>query len=205
MKRCSKQLRAVLFDLGGVLVEFDGTRPLVEMTAGRLNLEDARKFWIHSPAVRRLETGRSSPAEFTEEAMKELGVRMDAQAFLEAFISWEKGLLPGAPGLLDEVRPHILTACLSNNNVLHWDLLRDRFGMDRKFHRCFLSHEIGLIKPDPALFMHVLSVLGMEAEEALFLDDNPEHVQAAAGMGIVAMRVDGAVGAREALKTVKVL
>jgi putative hydrolase of the HAD superfamily len=205
MKRRSKPLRAVLFDLGGVLVEFDGTAPLVEMTAGRLDLEDARKFWIRSPAVRLFETGRSSPAEFTEAAMKELGVRMDAQAFLEAFISWEKGLLPGALGLLDEIRPRILTACLSNNNALHWELLRDRFGMDRKFHRCFLSHEIGLIKPDPALFRHVLSGLGMEAEEALFLDDNPEHVRAAEGIGIVAMRVDGVAEAREALKTMKVL
>ncbi|MBN1895492.1 HAD family phosphatase [bacterium] len=205
MRTRSKPLRAVLFDLGGVLVEFDGTKPLVEMTSGRLDLEDARKFWIHSPAVRRFETGRSSAAEFAGEALKELGLSMEGQAFLEDFISWEKGLLPGAFGLLDQIRPRILTACLSNNNVLHWDLLKSRFGMDRKFHRCFLSHEIGLIKPDPELFRHVLSALGLEAEEALFLDDNPEHVQAAAGIGIVGMRVDGVAGAREALKTNKVL
>jgi len=205
MTRRSKPPRVVLFDLGGVLVEFDGTRPLVEMTAGRLDLEDARKFWIQSPAVRRFETGRFSPSEFAEEAVKELGLSMDAQVFLEAFISWEKELLPGALDLLGEIRPRFVTACLSNNNPLHWDLLRDRFGMDQKFDRCFLSHEIGLIKPDPEFFRYVLSTLGVEAEEALFLDDNPEHVQAAAGLGIEAIRVEGVSGAREALKATKVL
>ena len=50
-------IRAILFDLGGVLVDWDGTTPLVEFTQGRLSREGARRFWLESPQVRRLETG----------------------------------------------------------------------------------------------------------------------------------------------------
>jgi glucose-1-phosphatase len=51
------RLQALLFDLGGVLVQFDGITPLLGLSENRLSKEEARRFWLGSPSVRAFETG----------------------------------------------------------------------------------------------------------------------------------------------------
>lgn len=53
----------LLFDLGGVLVHWDGIGSLRELTRARLSKEEARKFWLDSPAVRKFERGQISEVQ----------------------------------------------------------------------------------------------------------------------------------------------
>ncbi|MCK4804567.1 MAG: HAD family phosphatase, partial [Spirochaetes bacterium] len=57
-------IKVILFDLGGVLVDWDGKGPLVELSGGKLNKEEARRFWLESILVREFETGRLAPDQF---------------------------------------------------------------------------------------------------------------------------------------------
>lgn len=52
------------------------------------------------------------------------------------------------------------------------------------FHRVFVSGELGLTKPDPAIFTHVLNELGVSADQAIFVDDIEANVQSAERLGI---------------------
>jgi len=183
--------KVILFDLGGVLVEFDGIEPLIAMTKGRLDGESARRFWLESPWVRRFEIGACQPLAFASGFAEELNLAISPEALLAEFLSWEKGPYPGALDLLETLRPHFTLACLSNNNALHWNYLRDQLGFGNPFHVSFLSHEIGLIKPDGAVFRAVLEDLAVPGPRILFLDDNPECVEAALRSGIDARRVNG--------------
>jgi putative hydrolase of the HAD superfamily len=56
-----------------------------------------------------------------------------------------------------------------------------------------------MVKPDPEVFQHVISDLGCPAGKILFLDDNPECVEAAVQSGMKAALARGVEGAREAL------
>lgn len=193
------RVEVILFDLGGVLVEFDGITPLVALSGGALSREQARKFWLLSDAVRRFEVGKCGGDEFAAAAVAELKLDIAPGPFLRQFVSWDRGPLPGALELLDALKPRYLLACLSNNNELHWRRLREETGLLEKFHHCFASQEIGHMKPDRESFDHVVRQLGVAPDRILFLDDNPECVDGAQAAGMVAACARGVDGVRATL------
>ena len=193
-------LQAILFDLGGVLVDWDGTTPLVELSRGRLSAEQARRFWLQSPWVRRLETGQCQSLEFAVGVLDELnlGASLTPRRFLEAFRSWDKGPLPGAERILGQLQPRHTLACLSNNNRLHWGNPQLQILL-KYFRHCFVSFETGLMKPDRAAFEFAVRGIGLPPGEILFLDDNIECVQTARDLGLHAFQAPGLAGVHQAL------
>lgn len=189
----------LLFDLGGVLVQWDGNQGLLELAGVSLGAEGARRFWLESKWVRRFERGRCSPQDFAAGVVQELCLKMDADQFLARFTSWDRGPFPGAIELLQALRREWNLACLSNNNVIHWTRLKDLFGFDSLFDRTFLSFEIDLIKPDPEVYQYVQHALGIPASRILFFDDNPECTQAAQREGFAAATVRGVEALRREL------
>jgi putative hydrolase of the HAD superfamily len=192
-------IELVLFDLGGVLVHWDGNRGLMKLTGGSLTEEDARRFWLHSPAVRMFESGLCSSEEFGSMAVSELGLKIRHEEWLQEFISWDRGPFPGAVELLESLRTEYELGCISNNNELHWSKVRDDHGFGELLPHQYLSHEIGLAKPDPKVFEHVIGDLEYSPVEILYIDDNPECVEAAERFGIRARRALGLDEVREVL------
>jgi glucose-1-phosphatase len=191
-------VKVILFDLGGVLVRFDGVAAVAALSGGRLSAEQARVFWITSPAVGAFETGRLTPDAFARRALGELDLALAPEEFLAQFATWDQGPMQGATALLDSLRPRYRLACLTNNNEIHWRQLRDGFGLSRHFERCYVSCELRLRKPDAAVFEYVTRDLGVAASEILFLDDNPECVAAGERAGLVCRLVKGVDEARRA-------
>ena len=78
-------------------------------------------------------------------------------------------------------------ALASNTDAIHFMYSRQHFDVLRAFDHYFLSYEMGLIKPDPAYFHHLLDGLQTTAGDCLFIDDRLENVQSAREMGINAL------------------
>lgn len=119
---------------------------------------------------------------------------------MREFGSWPRELYPGALDLLTCLRGQAELACLSNTNALHWEMLCDVHALGEHFDRCLLSHRLGLLKPDPAIFERALDELGCSASEVSFFDDGPGHVAEALRQGFDAEQVDGLDGLRQALE-----
>jgi len=194
----------ILFDLGGVLVEFTGIEPLIKLSGNKLTPETARSFWLESPWVKKLETGRCTTDEFTAGIIADLKLPMTADEFLQEFASWEKGPYPGSLELLDSLKKHYRLACLTNNNEVHWNALNNICNIHKKFHKCYVSYQIGLMKPDKNVFEYVLTDLKLMGDGVLFFDDNPECVYAARSMDIDAYRVNGIKAAKKVLKDINI-
>jgi HAD superfamily hydrolase (TIGR01509 family) len=191
-------ISAILFDLGGVLVNWDGIEPLRNLTQGKLSREDARRFWLESPWVRRFEVGGCGPDEFAAGVVGELGLTVAPEVFLSEFESWDRGPLPGAFELLERLQRGCPLYCLSNNNEIHWRKPALQ-GLLKFFTRTFVSFEIGVMKPDLAAFAYVLERVPERPGQILFLDDNPECITAAEQGGLVARRVSGVEGVKQVL------
>lgn len=79
---------------------------------------------------------------------------------------------------------------LSNTNALHIGQVRENMGVTayKKFYECFeafyLSHEIGMRKPDPEIFSYVLEQNDLQPDQTLFIDDTEEHTLSASHLGI---------------------
>lgn len=195
----SSDIRIILFDVGGVLVEVTGIEVILGWIEHRLSAEDVWRFWFRSPAVRAFETGRIEPEQFAAEVLGELNLELAPQDFLEAFVTWPARLYPGVTQLLSRIPPSYTRALLSNSNALHWPRVMNDLGLGAVFEHCFVSHLIGWVKPDAQAFEHALATLRCAPSEVLFLDDSELNVAAARHLGMRAVRVCGASEAERAL------
>jgi putative hydrolase of the HAD superfamily len=203
-REISEPVRIVLFDLGGVLVDWDGTKELRKL-AGMGSEADASRFWLHSPAVRKFESGQCSAEQFGFACVRELGLAIGPDKWLELFVSWDRGPYPGAIDLLGELGSCFDLGCLSNNNDLHWKRVCDFHGFGTLFDHKYLSHEIGMCKPDPRIFQYVLKDLGLPASAIFYLDDSLECVETALQHGIRAVLARGLEEVRQALSRAQLL
>jgi FMN phosphatase YigB (HAD superfamily) len=200
-----KQIRVVLFDLGGVLVELGGVQTMLEWLGNRVSPEELWKMWLRSPAVRAFETGITDAGSFADDLIAEMGLPVAREKLLEAFTLWPRGLFPGALELVKQIPSRYLRATLSNSNAVHWPRLMGELQLAEAFDQHFASHLIGKIKPDDEAFCHVTHSLQCAAEEILFLDDNKLNVEAAAGVGMKAVQVQGVAAAERALRDAGVI
>ncbi len=197
-------MRAVLLDMGGVLVELGGERPFLEMIGGGLDAETMWHRWLASPSVRAHETGRLDSGSFAAAAVREFGLDVAPDEFLAHFKGWLAGPFAGAHELLDALRERHRTAILTNLSAVHWDIAAS-YGLFDRVERVFASYRVGAIKPDRDFFEIALDTLGVDAADAVFLDDNLVNVEGARAAGIDSHVVRGIAQARETLEALGLL
>jgi putative hydrolase of the HAD superfamily len=188
----------LLFDLGGVLMQFRGIYGLAEMTGH--STAHVHDLLLHSDAVQTFQQGRSTAKEFGVAMVVELELSTEPADFLHQWTEWEDGPMDGTLELLDQLAQNNNIACLSNTNILHWDRLKSRYGLNHRFLKRYVSHEIGLSKPDPRFFEHVTDDLGVRPGEITYFDDNAEIIEAALAFGFDAHRVDSPAAIKAVLK-----
>jgi FMN phosphatase YigB (HAD superfamily) len=101
------------------------------------------------------------------------------------------GIADGNHELLLSLKNKYRTFLLSNINEIHFDFimkyLKDKFDFvnnDHLFEKVYYSHFTGMRKPEIAIFEKVLSENGLNPAETLFIDDSPQHLEAAKSLGI---------------------
>jgi HAD superfamily hydrolase (TIGR01509 family) len=190
----ASHFEAILFDLGGVLVQIRGLDTVQAWT--NWDRDELWRRWLASPAVRQFESGRISFEQFGQDLVDEFSLPVDAGQFLDNFAQWPEGQFPGAEKLLDTLAPTYQLGCLSNTNAFHWDLMVEDMGFFKLFDYTFPSHQTGFLKPDVEAFEHAAAEMKLPPDQVLFLDDNLVNVEGARKMGMEAYQVHGAQGAQ---------
>jgi putative hydrolase of the HAD superfamily len=192
-------IRVLLFDVGGVLVELRGVEIILGWLGNRLTAEQLWHRWLQSVPVRQFETGKIDATEFATGVIAEFDLAVAPQAFLDSFVGWPTGLYPGTLELLGRIPRRYQRALLSNSNSLHWPRVLHEMKLGPAIDHHFVSHLMGRIKPDPDAFEHVLESLGCSPAEVLFFDDNGLNIEAARRLGLRAHQVRGLGETRQAL------
>jgi putative hydrolase of the HAD superfamily len=187
----------LLFDLGGVLVNYAGFKEIGALISEAVTPEELQERWRNCGAER-FETGDITPAEFAVALGGALGFNVPDEVFLAQFESWSIGFYDGARELLAELRRHYRLAALSNSNELHWRR-NESVGVPQEFEAAFSSHELHLRKPDRAIYEEALRRLDVPASSVVFFDDLQMNVDAALELAMQAHRVVGVEGLRACL------
>jgi putative hydrolase of the HAD superfamily len=174
-------IRAVIFDIGGILEPpFDDV--LLPEVATLLGVPEPRLRQHRAAHSVALTEGRMTLREFYARVISENGRRVDPDAVvarhLTVYGAETARLDARVLGLIQELRSRHVVACLTNTEVEVARFNRER-GLYRLFDRAFLSTELGLHKPDLAIFERVLAELRCPPDEAVFTDDNPENAAGA--------------------------
>jgi glucose-1-phosphatase len=125
-----------------------------------------------------------SDAEFYTEVCRRAGCRVSWENFVAAWnsIFHQDPILPER--LIWALASKADLWVVSNTNKLHFDHLTCRHPFLGCFKGYILSHEVGALKPDARIFQAALTRAGVEAERALFVDDQAANVAAARDLGI---------------------
>jgi putative hydrolase of the HAD superfamily len=192
-------VRALLFDLGGVLIDYTGIEDLAAMLPQPLSHAEVRARLNACPHTQAFGVGRLGRDDYARRFVRDWLIDIDPVAFLDGFRASVRGWLPGAVELLTALRRRYRIAALSNTNDLHWERVMDDLGGRSLFDVAASSHEFGMSKPDPRVFHAMLDHLAMPPGAVAFFDDAPANVAAATDLGMRAFRVDGVDGVRQAL------
>ncbi len=187
------ETEVLLFDVLGVLAEDSKIITKAVLEAINMTNDELWGFWVKSPAVREFDSGRISGQVFAERLMSEMDHPATPEAFLELFGKWISGLYEGTEELLSRIPSTYKKACLSNTNEILWPPVRDEYGLGGMLDAYYLSHEMGMLKPDKEIFEYVVNDLGIPAERIIFFDDLELNVAAAKQAGLQAFVTRGIV------------
>lgn len=187
-------ISAVLFDYGLVLT--GPADPAARAAMQRvLGVEDERvqaAYWRYRDAYDR---GALSGVAYWHEVAGDVGRTLDAES-LAALIAADNALWtqPNQP-MIDWAarlqRAGIKTGILSNIGDEMEAGVRTRFLWLAEFAHHTFSHQLRIAKPDAAIYLHAVAGLGVPSEEILFIDDRLENIEAARGLGMMAVQYLG--------------
>ena len=186
------QPELLLFDFGGVLVEFAGPNELGQHLRWSSTPEIILKRWTECPHTEEFERGKLSPVQWAERFIRDWDVNLKPEEFLTKFTTWSRRVLPGAKELLEQLRSRYRLAALSNSNELHWERNTHELRIIELFEFAISSHQVGLCKPDPQIFNVAIERANVAAPDAIvFFDDLATNVEAAKAAGLRAYQVRG--------------
>lgn len=187
-----KNVRHIIFDLGGVLLNIDYRRTIKAFEdLGFENFDATYSQAAQNSLFDDLETGKITGTEFITSIQalseKSLTTEQITSAWNSLILDFPLRRLQ----LLQQLRLYHDLFLLSNTNEIHEPafnkVLSDSHGMPNVgvfFDKVYLSHRVGLRKPDKAIFELVLNENGLKAEHTLFIDDSPQHIETANSLGI---------------------
>lgn len=198
-------VRAVFFDIGNVLLKFDAKDVAREVTrmVGRHPIRVARYLW-HSDLGHRVERGEVSPRRLYRVFRSELGYDGNYEAFKKLWCD-HFTLIPETAALVKRLSRRYKVYLLSNTNHMHYEFIRRNFRFPRHAHGAVLSYKLGLRKPGRGIYLAALKKARVRPQEAVFIDDLEENVEAARRLGFKALRYTGYEGLKRDLAALGIL
>jgi FMN phosphatase YigB (HAD superfamily) len=177
--------QALVFDLGGVIATHDNAL-LYRRIAAHCAAPDALARIREAAADPDLATGRIPVSEIHRRLAETLGMTVDWPDFARIWCS-HLGLDPAMLAYVEALALDRRVLLFSNTNAEHWDFLVQLSGGRLGRLEAWLSHEIGLMKPDAAAFLTVAGRAGLEPERCLFVDDVAANIDGARSAGFQAL------------------
>lgn len=193
--------RALLFDLGGVVLDVDFGRAFAAWAPhSRLPAAQLRERFAFDAPYQNHETGHLESGGYFAHLREMLALECDEATLQAGFNAVLLGEIDETVQLLDAARRYVPCYAISNTNAVHVAAIERAFpGLLPRFARVFVSHEIGHRKPHPAAFEHVLRAIGVPPAEVLLFDDLVANVEAARALGLQAVLVREPADVRNAL------
>ncbi|MFA6598585.1 MAG: HAD family phosphatase [Ignavibacteriaceae bacterium] len=179
-----KIIKAIVFDLGNVLVPFDYSVAVNRLNAMEENLGEVFLSFYkeHYELHRSFERGDLSNGDFITLMLNALHNIIDEETFCkiysEIFIVNED-----VASLLPRLKENYSLVLLSNTNAIHKKYGWNQYSFIQYFDKLILSHEVNAVKPEEKIYKAVETFTGFLPHEHLFIDDILEYVNGARKLG----------------------
>jgi putative hydrolase of the HAD superfamily len=182
---------ALLFDLGGVVIDIDFGRMFARWAAHAGLPPDAlRARFSFDAFYDRHERGQIQAAEYFASLRTSLALTLTDEQFADGWTSIYVGEVPGIATILNTLEGRVPLYAFTNSNPTHKRHTFSAYAETLKpFRRVFVSSDLGCRKPEPAAFEAVAEAIGVPLERILFFDDTLVNVEGAQAIGMQAVHV----------------
>jgi putative hydrolase of the HAD superfamily len=182
------KVRAVIFDIGRVLIRIDVARAMKGMASG-LSLT-AEELWTaieKDPRWKDWQEGRISARDWHLHVKQRFGGFATFEQFCDM---WNLVLDPvpiQGPELFEKLSATCRLGLLSNTDPIHVPYMESQYDFFRYFPARVYSCAVGASKPSPVIFKEALKACRSRAEEAVYIDDIEAYVEAARQLGMLGL------------------
>jgi len=194
-------LRPIVSDFGGVIVDFDNSlyiNGFARITGCRPEKVEEEIFPGLSLSLHR---GDITGEEFRKLLESGLRVPLPVASFRKSYCEIFT-LKEDTADLLRRLKRRFQLCLLSNTNEVHWDYCRKQFPiLDILDHR-IVSHEVRVVKPEPAIYLEAMRVTNSLPQECIFMDDIEEYVEEARKLNMHAIHFASASQAEREIEEI---
>jgi putative hydrolase of the HAD superfamily len=182
----SAKFRAIIFDIGRVLIHLDIHRAMAGLASDlKLTPQEVWSAIEKDPRWSDWQEGRMSARDWHLHLSKRLGGSLTFEQFTDV---WNSALAPEPiqpESFLEKLSKNYRLALLSNTDPIHMSHEEARFPFFRFFPVRIYSYRVGASKPNPLIYRAALRACKVRAEEAIYIDDVAAYAEAAQRLGMV--------------------
>ncbi|MCK9304968.1 MAG: HAD family phosphatase [Bacteroidales bacterium] len=189
-------IKNVVLDLGGVIVKLDRAMCVESFRKiGYENFGSVLDNYLQKDFFLDFEKGNIPEQEFRNIIRSNIKNDVTDKEIDNAMGDFLSEISQEKFNSLRELRKRYKLSLLSNTNTIAVMRVRELFRLsgtefEDYFDNIHLSYQMGMVKPDPVIFMEVLAREGAEASETLFCDDSPANIISASSLGIKTLHTD---------------
>lgn len=197
-------IKAIIFDLGGVLFT-NGTKKFIHDISLKYNLDPGVvKDIIDGNVGSQYREAKIIRDQFWKIVLEKLGLQEDIGTLEDQWISGYD-LIEGTRDIILELAKKYKVYYLSDNVKERVERINNRYNFLKWFEDGIFSHEVGIRKPNPAIYRYTLEKAQVKPEETVFVDDKQSALEPAKEMGIVTILFENPKKLRQKLVELKVL
>lgn len=185
----ARRVEAVVFDLGGVLIDWNPRHLYRSLFDGD---EVAMEQFLAEVATPEWNAQQDAGRTWGEAVEALVAIHPDRRDLIVAYDErWAEmldGQIDGTVEILADLRrTGVRLFALSNWSAEKFPIARERYAFLGWFEAIVVSGEVGLAKPDPRIFRHLLERNRLAGGSTVFIDDSPANVAVASGLGLTAI------------------
>jgi len=200
----SAKIKTLLFDVGGVVIDFDFRRAFrVWESISLLSCVEMESTFKFDAAYEQHERGEVTAKEYFSHLATTLELQDNHVRIAEGWNAIFVCEITETRLMLQAARGQFPCYALTNTNATHhatWSAMFPKVWSS--FERVFASHEMGCRKPEPQAFEYIAHALGVSLDSIMFFDDVLENVEAATKQGLHAVHARSPQDVRKALQAI---
>lgn len=189
--RSRRDVDALLFDLGGIVIAVDFNRVFAAWAAlagEQIDIVESR--FSFDTFFERHERGEITAREYFAALRSSLGINLSDDEFTKGWNAIYVGKIQKTAELLRRLKDTVPLYAFTNSNPTHQRVFEKEYAEElRSFRKVFVSCEMGRRKPEPEAFNAIAAEIGVRLDRMLFFDDTRENVEGALAVGMQAVHV----------------